>query len=103
MAGIIYGYGKTASPGPSDRILLWLEGTLTPGYLGSLVIPACQSRALRIGFSTGDADLKIFIIVKVNPDIWMLKKIGVNRQGGVFTLNYFKILVDFFLVLLPTS
>jgi hypothetical protein len=45
--------------------------------------------------------MKNFIVAKVNPGIWMLKKIGANRHGGVLSQKKLKIWVDFILVLLP--
>ena len=52
----IDGYGKNASPCPSEP--LWLQGTLILERPGDLVIPDCQSRTPWAGVTTGYAELQ---------------------------------------------
>jgi len=64
---------------------LWLQGTLILGNPGDLVIPACQSRALWAGFTTGYAELQISETVIVQPGSLLFKKTGLDRNGGVLS------------------
>ena len=53
---VIDGYGKNASPCPSEP--LWLQGTLILDKPRDLVIPDCQSRTPWAGVTTGYAELQ---------------------------------------------
>jgi hypothetical protein len=64
---------------------LWLQGTLILADPGDLVIPACQSRALWAGFTTGYAELRIPETVIVQPGSLLFKKTGLDRNGGVLS------------------
>ena len=92
-------------PALSVRTLwLWLQGTLILADAGDLVIPACQSRTLWAGVTTGYVELRKSKTVIVQPGLLRVQKNAAPAAyRGVLSQKKLTILLDFFLVLLPDS
>ena len=83
---------------------LWLQGTLILENPRDLVIPACQSRALWAGVTTGYAEPRVSKIVMVEPGSSRVQKNAAQAaHGGVLSQKSWQFCLTFLLVLLPTS
>jgi len=78
---VIDGSLQSATPVRPNSIL-WLQGTLILEASRDLVIPACQSRALWTGVTTGYAEPRIFKIGAVQIGLNEVLKNSAQRNTG---------------------